>query len=78
MERIAFAVELAFSSTEKETSKIRIKNVEYVYHTLTDRDKFDKLIEQGLGEEYQKHKEEIVEFFMSIKDKVRIEDLRFY
>lgn len=29
-------------------------------------------------EEYQKYKGKVVEFFKSIKDKVRMEDLRFY
>jgi hypothetical protein len=43
---------------------------------LTDRDTFDKVLEQGLKEEHMKYKDHIVEFFMSIKDKVRIEDLR--
>jgi hypothetical protein len=32
----------------------------------------------GLDEVPQKYKDEIVEFFMSIKDKVRIKDLTFY
>jgi hypothetical protein len=35
-------------------------------------------MQQGPDEEYQKYKDKIVELFMSIKDKVRIEDLRFY
>jgi hypothetical protein len=35
-------------------------------------------MQQGLDENYQKYKEKIVELFMSIKDKVRIEDLTFY
>jgi hypothetical protein len=45
---------------------------------LTDRETFDKLLQQGLDEEHQKYKDEIVELFMSIKDKVRMEDLTFY
>lgn len=39
---------------------------------------FDKLMQQGLEKEHQKYRNEIVEFFMGIKDKVRIEDLTFY
>jgi hypothetical protein len=35
-------------------------------------------MQQGLDEEYQKVQNEIVELFMSIRDKVRIEDLTFY
>ncbi|HEY9406902.1 MAG TPA: hypothetical protein VIP53_05600 [Nitrososphaera sp.] len=38
----------------------------------------DAILQQGLDEEHQKYKDDIVEFFMSIKDKVRIEDLTFY
>ena len=46
-----------------------------VYNALTDRDAFDKLLQQGLKEEYLPSKDQLIEFFMSIKDKVRIEDL---
>jgi hypothetical protein len=73
-----FLVELAFATAEKDTSKIQIKNRQDVYNALTDRETFDKLLQQGLDEEHQKYKDEIVEFFMGIKDKVRIEDLTFY
>jgi hypothetical protein len=76
---IAHLVELAFAiAQEKETSKVPIGNLEDVYNALTDRETFDKLLQQGLDEEHQKYKNEIVEFFMGIKDKVRIEDLTFY
>jgi hypothetical protein len=78
LSEIAFLVELAFATAEKDTSKIQIKNVQDVYNALTVRETFDKLLQQGLDEEHQKYKDEIVEFFMSIKDKVRIEDLTFY
>jgi hypothetical protein len=78
LSEIAFLVELAFATAEEDTSKIQIKNRQDVYRALTDREIFDKLLQQGLDEEHQKHKDEIVEFFMSIKDKVRLEDLTFY
>lgn len=35
----------------------------------------DKVIEQGLDEENLKHKDELVNFFMGITDKIRIGDL---
>ncbi|MDQ4013076.1 MAG: hypothetical protein M3146_05045 [Thermoproteota archaeon] len=57
---------------------VPIRNVQDVYNALTDRETLDKLLQQGLDEEHQKYKNEIVELFMSIKDKVRIEDLTFY
>jgi hypothetical protein len=78
LSEIAFLVELAFATAKKETSKIQIRNVQDVYNALTDRQTFDRLLQQGLDEENQKYKNEILEFFMSIKDKVRIEDLTFY
>jgi hypothetical protein len=69
-----------FATAEKDTSKIQIRNRQDAYNALTDRETFDKLMQKGLDAEHQKYKNknEIVEFFMNIKDKVRIEDLTFY
>jgi len=41
----------------------------------TDRETLDKIVEQGLDEENLMDKDHLVNFFMGIKDKVRIEDL---
>jgi hypothetical protein len=50
-----------------------------VYNALTDRDTFDKLLQQELDdEEYQKHRAEIVNLFIGIKDRIKIEDLTLY
>jgi alpha-amylase/alpha-mannosidase (GH57 family) len=49
-----------------------------VYNALTNRDTFGKLLQQGLEEEYQQYKNQLIEFFMNMKDKVRIEDLIIY
>jgi hypothetical protein len=57
---------------------VPIKNVEDIYVALTDRETLDKLLQQELGEEQLEYKDEIVEFFMSIKDTIRMEDLTFY
>jgi hypothetical protein len=62
----------------KRLSKVPIRNVQDVYNALTDRDTFDKLLQQGLEEEYQKYRDELVNLFMSIKDKIKIEDLTLY
>jgi len=78
LSEIAFLVELAFATAEKNTSKIQIKNVQDVYNALTDKETFDKLLQRGLDEEHQEYKDKIVQFFMSMKDKVRIEDLACY
>ena len=74
LSEIAYLVELAFDKAEKDTSKIQIKSRQDVYHALTDRETLDTILQQGLDEKHQKYKGEIVEFFMSIKDKVRMED----
>jgi hypothetical protein len=62
----------------KRLTKVPIRNVQDVYNALTDRDTFDKLLQQGLEEEYQKYRDEIVNLFMGLKDKVEIEDLTLY
>lgn len=62
-------------SKVKRLSIISIRNAQDIYHVLTDRETLDKILEQGLDEENLKHKDLILNFFMNIKDKVRIEDL---
>lgn len=74
----SFTVESAFIKAREEKSIIPIKNVEDIYNALTDRETLDKLLRQDLDEEHLKYKDEIVEFFMSIKDNIRMEDLAFY
>jgi hypothetical protein len=71
-------VESAFINAKKEGSMVPIKNVEDIYNALTDRETLDRLLQQDLGEEYLEYKDEIVEFFMHIKESVRMEDLTFY
>jgi hypothetical protein len=74
----SFNAESAFIRAREENSIVPIMNVEDVYNALTDRETIDKLLQQALDENRLKYKEEIVEFFMSIKDYTRIEDLTFY
>ena len=62
----------------KRLSKVPIRNVQDVYNALTDKDILDKLLQQGLKEEHRQYKDELVDFFMTIKDKVRIEDLTIH
>jgi hypothetical protein len=71
----SFRVESAFIKAKKEGSAVPIKNVEDIYNALTDRETLDKLLQQELDEEQLEYKDEIVEFFMSIKDTIRMEDL---
>ena len=65
-------------SQVQQLSKVPIRNVQDVYNALRDRDTFDKLLQQGLEKEYQQHKDQIVKFFMNIKDKIKKEDLTLY
>jgi hypothetical protein len=62
-------------SKVKRLSIVPIRNAQDIYTVLTDRETLDKILEQGLDEENLKHKDVVINFFMSIKDKVRIEDL---
>src|ERR671918_65761 len=67
------------SKEVKRSSKVPIRNVQDVYNALTDRETLDKVLEQGLdGEEYQIHRNELVNLFMLLKDKIKIEDLTLY
>jgi hypothetical protein len=50
-----------------------------VYNALTDRETLNKVLEQGLNdEEYQRHRDELVNLLMGLKDKIKIEDLTIY
>ena len=78
LSEIAFAVELTLAKTREEDSVFRIKNVKDVYHVLTDKETLEKVLEQGLKEEHKQYKDSIVEFFRDMKDRIKLEDLRFY
>ena len=45
-----------------------------MYDALTDRETLNKVLEQGLEDEkeYQRHRDELVNLFMSIKDKSKL------
>jgi hypothetical protein len=75
LSRCSYIAELAFIKGRKDKS---IKNIEDVYNALTDRDTLDNLLQRELDEVQLKYKDELLEFFMNIKDYVRIEDLTFY
>jgi hypothetical protein len=65
----------------KRLSKVPIRNVQDVYNALADKETLNKVLEQGLdNEEYQRHRTEIVNLFMGLKEKekIKIEDLTLY
>ena len=76
------------------TNRQQIKNKQDLYQALTDREMFDMVLEQGQNyilsdkeifndtsrfEQLQKdNRDKIMNYFMNIKDKVKLEELRFY
>jgi hypothetical protein len=65
----------------KRLSKVPIRNAKDVYNALTDRETLNKVLEQGLdNEEYQGHRDELINLFISQKekDRIKIEDLTLY
>ena len=91
---MAFAVEIALAVARKDTSAIQIKNKQDLYQALTNREMFDMMLEQGLDyilsdketfddmskfDQLQKdNRDKIVDYFMNIRDKIKLEELRFY
>ena len=91
---MAFAVEIALAVARKDTSQIQIKDKLDLYQALTNREMFDMMLEQGLNyilsdketfddtskfEQLQRgRRDKVVNYFMNIKDKTILEELRFY
>ena len=91
---MAFAVEISLAVARKDTSAIKIKNKQDLYRALTNREMFDMILEQGLDyilsdkdtfdeaskfEKLQKgNRDKIIDYFMNLKDKIKLEGLRFY
>ena len=87
LEEMTFAVEISFAKARKEDSMIRVRNKEELLHALTDKETFTKILEQGseapeVGRYIRTYLEEnqdyILDYFMRIKDRVKMEELRFY
>jgi hypothetical protein len=82
-----FAVEISLAKARKNDSKIRIKNRDEVFYALTHKERLAKILQQGaeahevseyirtyLGE----NPNYILDYFVKIKDKVNLKELRFY
>lgn len=78
LSELVFAVELALAKAQEEDSVFRIKSAEDVYQVLTNREALEKVLRQGLKEEHMQYKDNIVELFMNMKDRIKVEDLRIY
>ena len=93
MANVAFAVEVALAVVRKDSSAVQVKNKEDLYRALTNREMLYMILEQGYDyvldkrtsddtsrfKQLQKdNRDKIIDYFMNIKDKVKLEELRFY
>jgi hypothetical protein len=78
LSELAFAVELALAKAQEEGSVFRIRSAEDAYHVLTDKETLEMVLQEGLKEEHMQYKDRIVEFFMNMKDRIKVEELRVY
>lgn len=90
---MVFAVEISLAAG-KDTSSIQIKNEQDLYRALTNRVMLDLVLKQGLDyilsdiesfdntSKFEKLQQDnwskIVDYFMSIKDGAKLEELRIY
>ena len=91
---MAFAVEISLAVARRDTSVIQIKNKQDLYQALTNREIYNRILEQGCNyilsdketfddtsrfEDLQEgNRDKILDYFMAIKDKIKLEELRFY
>jgi hypothetical protein len=78
LSEFAFAVELALAKAQEKDSVFMIKSAEDVYKMLTDKEAWEKVLQQGLKEEHKQYKAKIIEFFVNMKDRIKVEDLTLY
>ena len=77
-QRLAFAVELALAKAQEKDSVFRIRSAADAYEALTNKEILEMVLQQGLKDEHKRYKDRIVELFTSIKDIIKVEDLRIY
>ena len=84
----------ALAVARNDTSGLRIKNKQDLYRALTNRELLDMILEQGLEyvlsakeifddvskfeKLQQDNRNKIVDHFMTLNDKIKLEELRFY
>jgi hypothetical protein len=88
LHKIAFVVEIALAKARKDDSEIQIRDKQDLLYVLTDRDTFAKILHQAddlhKSTEYFREitvgqdADYIVDYFMRIKDKIALEELKFY
>lgn len=85
---MAFIVEIALAKARKNHSEVQIKDKQDLLHALTDRDTFTKILKQAAdtlrSTEYLREittgqdNGYIINYFMRIKDKVNLDELKFH
>jgi hypothetical protein len=78
LSELTFAVELALAKAQEEDSVFRIRSAADTYQVLTNKETLEKVLQQGLKEEHVQYKDKIVEFFVNMKDRIKVEDLTVY
>lgn len=88
LQKMAFIIEIALAKARKDDSEIQIKNKQDLINALTDRETLTKILQQAddtlKSTEYIREISAgqdnscIVDYFMRIKAKIGLEELRFY
>jgi hypothetical protein len=87
LQRMAFVVEIALAKARKNDSEIKIKDKQDLLNALTDRDTFAKILQQADDTlnsiEYRditagQDNNDIVDYFMKLKNYPDLNELRFY
>ena len=78
LSELAFAVELALAKAREEDSVFRIRSAADAYQALTNKETLEIVLQQGLKEEHMQYKDTILDILTKMKDKIRMEDFRFY
>jgi hypothetical protein len=69
---------LTLAKAQEEGSVFRIRSAADAYQVLTDKEILQKVLQQGLKEEYIQYKDRIVELFTNMKDRIKMECLTVY
>lgn len=87
LHKMAFAVELSLAKARKDDSKIRIRNKEELLQALTNEKILGGILERGaeaneagghIRTYLLENRTNILDYFMKIKDLVKLEELRLY
>ena len=73
LSELAFAFELALAKAREEDSMFRIKSAKDVYQVLIDKEALERILQQGLKEEHMQYRDRLVELFMNMRDKIKVE-----